>query len=247
LPCGQEYRINAALDGYDVSYENLSAIGSNCGAGGETETNLTVSKRKILKVETYVDNHVPVPQPAVPAAQYAHAGHSYTPCNPCVTCVPCGMPVSNCASCNATKAVAKTVKYEKVAAALEFNEDNLRKGSVIGLDDILYEYNDYKITEDAIPSLDKLLALMSDKSEMTIEMRSHTDSRGSAGYNQRLSLQRAKAARDYLISRGINCDRITYRGYGEKRLLNDCGDGIDCDESVHAKNRRTEFRITNFR
>ncbi|MCB0622112.1 MAG: OmpA family protein, partial [Saprospiraceae bacterium] len=62
-------------------------------------------------------------------------------------------------------------------------------------------------------------------------------------YNLRLSQQRADAAVNYIVSRGISRSRISARGYGETRLVNRCDDGVDCTEAEHQANRRTEIRI----
>lgn len=78
---------------------------------------------------------------------------------------------------------------------------------------------------------------------MKIEIRSHTDARSSDAYNLRLSENRARAVVDYLKARGIDPKRLVARGYGEKELLNDCGNGVDCAEDQHQMNRRTEFKI----
>jgi OOP family OmpA-OmpF porin len=90
---------------------------------------------------------------------------------------------------------------------------------------------------------DKLLALMVKKPEIRVEINSHTDSRASDDFNLDLSERRAKAVVDYLVSKGIKRSRMEYHGYGETQLVNHCGNGIECSEELHAKNRRTEFRV----
>ena len=78
---------------------------------------------------------------------------------------------------------------------------------------------------------------------MSIELRSHTDSRATAEYNLGLSDQRAKAAAAYLVSKGINKERIIGKGYGKTMLINKCADGVPCTEAEHQANRRTDFKI----
>jgi outer membrane protein OmpA-like peptidoglycan-associated protein len=80
---------------------------------------------------------------------------------------------------------------------------------------------------------------------ISVELGSHTDSRSSAKYNNELSLKRADAAVKYLIEKGVEASRLTYKGYGESMLINKCADGADCSESEHQANRRTEFKITS--
>ncbi len=78
---------------------------------------------------------------------------------------------------------------------------------------------------------------------MTVELRSHTDSRATAEYNEKLSERRARAAYDYLVRRGVSPMRLVARGYGEKEPVNGCVDGETCTESQYQLNRRTEFKV----
>ncbi|MEM6717720.1 MAG: OmpA family protein [Bacteroidota bacterium] len=87
----------------------------------------------------------------------------------------------------------------------------------------------------------KLLPIL--QSGVSVEIASHTDSRGSAASNEALSQRRAQAVTNYLISKGINPSRIVSNGYGERRLLNRCKDGVSCTEREHLQNRRTQFRV----
>ena len=78
---------------------------------------------------------------------------------------------------------------------------------------------------------------------LKIDVRSHTDSRGSDPYNLKLSDSRAKSTVEYIISAGIDRSRVTGQGYGETQLLNRCDDGVPCSEADHQLNRRSEFII----
>lgn len=119
----------------------------------------------------------------------------------------------------------------------------LCKGSIIKIDNIYYDYNKFEIREDAALELDKVVALMNENPSMKIELRSHTDSRGNDAYNLKLSDSRARAAMNYMISKGIESSRLKSKGYGELELLNQCKNGVECDEKEHEVNRRTEFKI----
>lgn len=116
-------------------------------------------------------------------------------------------------------------------------------GAVVRLDNIYYDYDKHDIRQDAARELDRLVKFLTDNPKMRIELRSHTDARGSDPYNMRLSQRRADAAIAYLIDKGINASRLTAKGFGESRLLNKCGNGVECTEADHQQNRRTEFRI----
>ena len=118
-----------------------------------------------------------------------------------------------------------------------------KKGDVIKIDNIYYDRNKSAIRPDAALELDKVVELMGKYPTMTIEMRSHTDSRATAKYNSTLSGGRAKAAVAYLKSKGISAKRMIAKGYGESKLLNQCKDGVNCTEEEHQQNRRTEIKI----
>jgi outer membrane protein OmpA-like peptidoglycan-associated protein len=79
---------------------------------------------------------------------------------------------------------------------------------------------------------------------LEIELGSHTDARGSDQYNEWLSQQRAQAAVDYIVKKGISHKRLEARGYGETQLTNHCENGVECDDATHEQNRRTEIKIT---
>jgi outer membrane protein OmpA-like peptidoglycan-associated protein len=79
--------------------------------------------------------------------------------------------------------------------------------------------------------------------KMKIELRSHTDSRGTPASNITLSDKRAKAASEYLYSKGIARDRIIGKGYGDTMPINQCVKGVQCTEEEFQVNRRTEFKI----
>ena len=79
---------------------------------------------------------------------------------------------------------------------------------------------------------------------LEIELGSHTDARGSDSYDEWLSQQRADAAVKYIASKGISKRRLTAKGYGETQLVNDCENGVECDDATHEENRRTEIKIT---
>lgn len=116
----------------------------------------------------------------------------------------------------------------------------------IKINNIYYDLDKYYIRPDAAIELDKLVKLLKSNPKLVIELSSHTDCRASDQYNLTLSQNRAKAAVDYLVEHGIRPNRLYPKGYGERKLVNQCSDGIDCSEAEHAFNRRTEFKIIGF-
>lgn len=113
----------------------------------------------------------------------------------------------------------------------------------INLKNIHYDLDKSTIRDDAKTELDKLYQFLIDNPTIKLELSSHTDSRGSDAYNLKLSQERADAVVNYLVSKNINKTRITAKGYGETMLLNDCKNDVNCTESQHQKNRRTEFKV----
>ncbi|RRB07512.1 OmpA family protein [Larkinella rosea] len=119
------------------------------------------------------------------------------------------------------------------------------EGDVFVLKNIYYDLNKFFIRPDAARELDHVAALLQKYPEMKIELRSHTDSRASDAYNMQLSENRARATVDYLVNKGIEPGRLNAQGYGESEILNGCTDEIACPETMHQKNRRTEFKIVS--
>lgn len=120
-------------------------------------------------------------------------------------------------------------------------------GDTFILNDLYYDLDKYNIRPDAAKVLDSLIIILNSYPEIDIELSSHTDSRASDVYNDKLSQNRATSAVNYLIKHGIDSKRLKARGYGEKRLRNHCADGVKCPEAMHQLNRRTEVRVTNVR
>lgn len=123
--------------------------------------------------------------------------------------------------------------------------DKLEVDKVFRIDNIYYDFDKWEIRPDAAVELNKLVKIM-EEHPISIELSSHTDSRGSDAYNLRLSQRRAESAMTYLISQGIAHGRIMPRGYGETRLTNHCFNGIPCSPEEHQANRRTEFKVLGF-
>lgn len=114
---------------------------------------------------------------------------------------------------------------------------------VIELEYIKYDLDQYEIKPDAAAILDRLISLMKEFPDLEIRIESHTDSRGSDEYNMLLSKRRAKASFDYLVSKGIDPNRMLYQGFGETKLLNKCGNGVECTEEQHEVNRRSIVKV----
>ena len=129
------------------------------------------------------------------------------------------------------------VEYEKNLIL-----DRIIVNKSIVLDNIYYDLDKSDIREDAAVELDKLIVILRDNPNISIELSSHTDDRASVDYNQNLSQRRAESAVSYILSKGIDDNRITARGYGESQLII-----LDAEtEDEHQINRRTEFKVTSY-
>jgi len=115
--------------------------------------------------------------------------------------------------------------------------------ATFGIKNILFDLDKSYIRKDAAAQLALLVEVMNDYPTMKIDVRSHTDSRQTHEYNERLSDRRAKSTIAWLVKKGIAKDRLTGRGYGETQLVNKCADGVDCTEEEHQQNRRSQFVI----
>lgn len=128
--------------------------------------------------------------------------------------------------------------------------DKIVIDKAIVLENIYYDLDRHEIREDAARELDKLVQILNDNPQITIELSSHTDSRAPDDYNLDLSQRRARAAVDYIISKGINPNRIVARGYGETQLLVSDEEiaalPTEEREMAHQRNRRTEFKILTY-
>lgn len=116
-------------------------------------------------------------------------------------------------------------------------------GQKFVLENIHYDFDKHDIRPDAALILDDLVQTLKDHPTLRIELSSHTDSRGNDNYNMRLSQLRAQSAVTYIISRGIDKSRLVAKGYGESRLINHCGNGVQCSDDEHQANRRTEVEV----
>ncbi|HMX39990.1 MAG TPA: OmpA family protein [Saprospiraceae bacterium] len=123
--------------------------------------------------------------------------------------------------------------------------DSIKVGHRFELKNIYYDFDKWAIRPEAAKVLDKLATFLKDNPGISVELGSHTDSRGADTYNMTLSDKRAASAVEYLVSvQGIDEQNITSKGYGESQLINRCDDGISCSEDEHQMNRRTEIKVT---
>lgn len=115
----------------------------------------------------------------------------------------------------------------------------------IVIQNILYDFNKATLRPESLKALDGVVTIMRDNPGIKIELSSHTDSIGSSAYNIKLSQQRAQSCVNYIISKGIDSERIIAKGYGKNVPVapNSLPDGKD-NPAGRQLNRRTEFKVT---
>ncbi len=109
----------------------------------------------------------------------------------------------------------------------------------VSMNNIFFDTNSSNLKNESDAELQKLISFLTSNPKLKIEVSGHTDNTGNDASNKTLSENRAKAVCDYLIKNGIEPTRVAYKGYGSSKpiLSNDTEEG-------RAKNRRTEFKIT---
>lgn len=137
---------------------------------------------------------------------------------------------------------------QKLRLEVELETDEIQIGDdlaeLLEIPIIYFDFDKSFIRPDAAYELEKVVAAMKRYPTLKIDVRSHTDCRGSDKYNEALSERRNKSTIKYLIEiGGISADRLTGRGYGEYQLVNECDDGVPCSAAAHQLNRRSEFIV----
>jgi outer membrane protein OmpA-like peptidoglycan-associated protein len=103
---------------------------------------------------------------------------------------------------------------------------------------VYFDYNKDDLKSESIPELNRLVDFLKAHPDVRGEIAGHTDSVGSAPFNQTLSKNRAEAVRRYLLNKSVEAARLEARGYGEDQPVDDNG-----TEDGRARNRRVEFRV----
>jgi len=120
----------------------------------------------------------------------------------------------------------------------KFNIENAKVGDAVILENISFELNSSKLTEPSYPTLNYLVECFNTYPNLKIEIAGHTDNTGSAEDNLKLSENRAESVVDYLISSGVESNRLQAKGHGESFPISD-----NSTEEGRMKNRRVEFKI----
>ncbi len=135
--------------------------------------------------------------------------------------------------------VSETVqKVEKIETKASGELSNLKAGQSITLKNVNFALGSAKLTPASLVELDKIATYLKANTAIKGELSGHTDSRGNKDVNQKLSERRAKAVKDYLVSKGANAGNLTAVGFGSAKPKNTAK-----TSAARKQNRRTEFRI----
>jgi len=113
-------------------------------------------------------------------------------------------------------------------------------GVTVRLNNIFFDFDKTTLRSESFPELDRVVELLNQNPTIAIEIAGHTDNQGSDEYNEKLSQGRAEEVRNYLISQGIDDDRVVAKGYGESRP-----EATNQTEEGRQVNRRVEFTVLN--
>lgn len=116
----------------------------------------------------------------------------------------------------------------------------ISKGGEVVLKNVFFDTDQFDLKPQSESELNKLIQLLVQNPDLKIAIEGHTDNAGSVSHNLNLSNNRAKAVYQFLIMKGIEADRLEYKGYGESKPIES-----NDTEQGRAKNRRTAFRVTS--
>ena len=137
-------------------------------------------------------------------------------------------------------------KYNDNAADLSLKMQPIPYGLQVYEAIIYYDFDKDSLRELSKEKLDELTAYLAKHPELSLVIESYTDSRGSVGYNEKLSERRAQSVIQYLEAKGVSMDRISSKWYNEEKLVTPCGDGVLCPDADHQLNRRSELKLIAF-
>ncbi|MEK6796628.1 MAG: OmpA family protein [Spirochaetota bacterium] len=132
--------------------------------------------------------------------------------------------------------LVKVSEYKEVVQDLSLIPIEI--GQTIRLNSIFFDYNKKGLREESYPELKRVVDILHDNEKMEIEVSGHTDDKGDATYNMKLSEERANAVKQYLMVHGVNSSRLTAKGYGKTKPS-----APNTTEAGRQQNRRVEFTI----
>lgn len=113
---------------------------------------------------------------------------------------------------------------------------------LVNLGPVRFGFDSSRLNHKSKRILEKIANLLEEQPDMEVLVKGHTDIRGNANYNQRLSERRANSVAKYINANGSQSTQVSSKGYGESKPKIDCTDG--CNEKDHAQNRRTDIVLS---
>ena len=110
----------------------------------------------------------------------------------------------------------------------------------VELNDVFFDYDASGLRDDARATLTENGKKLVSASQATATIEGHCDERGTTDYNLALGEKRASAAKDFLVSYGVDASRLTTISYGENRPFS-----MGHDEAAFSQNRRAHFVVEN--
>ena len=114
----------------------------------------------------------------------------------------------------------------------------VRQGEVTIMRNVFFETDSYELLPESTVELDRVVETLSENPTIKVEIGGHTDNQGAPDYNQKLSERRAKSVVDYLLSKSVSPERVSWKGYGESQPV-----APNSSPEGRAMNRRTELKI----
>jgi outer membrane protein OmpA-like peptidoglycan-associated protein len=142
------------------------------------------------------------------------------------------------AEANEERLVLKDIELGLPNSAADVAHETHTEGKVLVLKELIFQQGRAKISETSFAELDKVVMMINQNPNMIIQLEGHTDTRGDAKANLKLSETRVEAVKDYLISKNIHKNKVKTKAFGGTAPISN-----EDTEEAHRMNRRVELRI----
>ena len=139
-------------------------------------------------------------------------------------------------ACSSVQVTEEAIADQSVAG-VSISSKSTATQAVLANAVVYFEYDQFNLTTKSIQALKGVSELMNRNSKITISIEGHADERGTREYNLALGQRRAESVANYLISNGINRNRLITKSYGEERPLS-----LGSNDVAWSKNRRVEIK-----
>ncbi len=123
----------------------------------------------------------------------------------------------------------------------DLNLTTLRTGQNIRMEELFFEADSFRITPQSIPVLDELYDFLNENTSVAIEVGGHTNNIPETAFCDYLSKERAQSVANYITRKGINPNRVSFKGYGKRKPI-----ASNRTTEGRAKNQRVEIKILRF-